>query len=129
MMRIALGTLLRVVALCLVTLPSLWAQTDWPTYGHDLASTRFSPLTQINATNVAKLVPAWTYQMNATEDGQPTRKMKMEATPLVINGVMYLPTPGGRVVALDPETGKEIWRYTLPGTASASARGVAYWSG
>jgi quinoprotein glucose dehydrogenase len=128
-MRITFRTLPRVVALCVLTLPTLWGQTDWPTYGHDLASTRFSPLAQINATNVSKLVPAWTYHLNANEEGQPARKMKLEATPVVINGVMYVPTPGGHVVALDPETGKELWRYTLPGTDSPSARGVSYWSG
>ena len=51
-----------------------------------------------------------------------------QVTPIVVNGVMYLPT-GNKVVALDPETGKELWRYDLkPGTV-ASQRGVAYWPG
>ena len=47
-----------------------------------------------------------------------------EVTPIVVNGVMYLPS-GHRVVALEPETGKEIWRYELP-EGLASFRGVAY---
>ena len=51
-----------------------------------------------------------------------------EVTPIVVNGVMYLPA-GNRVVALDPETGKEIWRYDLKNGAMASQRGVAYWPG
>ena len=51
-----------------------------------------------------------------------------EATPLVINGIMYLPTPYSRVVALDPTTGKEIWAYQLP-SGNASTRGIEYWGG
>jgi quinoprotein glucose dehydrogenase len=50
-----------------------------------------------------------------------------EITPIVVNGVMYMPS-GNRVVALEPETGKEIWRYELP-EGIASFRGVAYWPG
>ena len=50
-----------------------------------------------------------------------------EVTPIVVNGVMYLPA-GNRVVALDPDTGAEVWRYELK-TGAASQRGVAYWPG
>src|SRR5204862_370506 len=50
-----------------------------------------------------------------------------EVTPIVVNGVMYMPS-GNRVVALEPDTGKEIWRYELP-EGLASFRGVAYWPG
>jgi quinoprotein glucose dehydrogenase len=51
-----------------------------------------------------------------------------QVTPIVVNGVMYLPA-GNKVVALDPDTGKEVWRYDMPGGLMASARGVAYWPG
>ncbi len=105
--------------------------SEWPMYGHDLAGTRYSPLTQINTKNVAKLTQVWSYRLQpavegggAPEGGQaPTS----EATPIVVNGVMYLPA-GRRVVALDPQTGKEIWSYPLP-TGAPSRRGVAYWPG
>jgi len=96
--------------------------SDWPTYNHDLAGTRFSPLTQINTQNVSRLTPAWTYRP-ADNGGRASA----ESTPIVVGGVMYL-TAGNRVVALEPETGKEIWRYDLK-AGQASQRGVAYWPG
>src|SRR5688572_1844965 len=108
---------------------------DWPTYNRDLAGTRYSPLTQINTRNVARLAPAWTYRLRP-EPGQsvpaidkPASSFELfqQVTPIVVNGVMYLPA-GHRVVALEPETGKEIWRYELP-EGLASFRGVAYWPG
>ena len=52
-----------------------------------------------------------------------------EATPIVVNGVMYLPVRGHQVLALDAETGEEIWRYQMPTTVTTTARGVAYWPG
>jgi quinoprotein glucose dehydrogenase len=108
---------------------------DWPMYNRDLAGTRYSPLTQITPTNVATLVEAWSYRLRP-EPGKPVPAVDkpassfeifQEVTPIVVNGVMYLPS-GNRVVALEPETGKEIWRYELP-EGLASFRGVAYWPG
>ena len=96
------------------TLP-LFAQSqadrDWPMFNRDLAGTRYSPLTQINTANVAKLTKAWPYRFNRegkTISGQSPSELYQEITPIVVNGVMYLPS-GDRVVALEPETGKEIW--------------------
>ncbi|HEX4097321.1 MAG TPA: PQQ-binding-like beta-propeller repeat protein, partial [Caulobacteraceae bacterium] len=99
---------------------------DWRTIGRDLALSRFSPLKQINRSNVANLQPAWSYQMK----GYNT------ASPLVIDGVMYFPA-GSRVVALDADTGKEIWSFTGPAGGATpsgrgggfSTRGVGYWAG
>src|SRR4029453_2715866 len=111
------------------------AAADWPMYNRDLAGTRYSPLTQINTKNVATLAPAWSYRLRP-EPGRsvpaihnPARSFEIfqQVTPIVVNGVMYLPS-GNRVVALEPETGKEIWRYELP-EGLASFRGVAYWPG
>ncbi len=98
------------------------ASSEWPTYNRDLAGTRYSPLSQINTSNVARLRQAWIYRPSAT-GGRPSA----EVTPIVVNGVMYL-TAGNRVLALEPETGKEIWRYELQ-NGQASQRGVAYWPG
>jgi glucose dehydrogenase len=100
--------------------------SDWPMYGHDLASTRFSPLSQINPDNVAKLKVAWSYPMRPGGSG-PAGGAFSQVTPIVVGDVMYLPA-GNRVVALEPETGKEIWSYQRP-TGLVSARGVAYWPG
>ena len=95
---------------------------DWPTYNHDLAGTRYSPLTQITPSNVGKLKLAWAYRPSET-GGRPSP----QAVPLVVNGRMYL-TAGLRIVALEPETGSEIWRYQVTG-GNPSQRGVAYWPG
>src|SRR4249920_3383072 len=109
--------------------------SDWPTYNRDLAGTRYSPLTQINTTNVASLTRVWSYRLRpepgksvpAIDKPASSFEIFQEVTPIVVNGVMYLPS-GDRVVALEPETGKEIWRYELP-EGLASFRGVAYWPG
>ena len=74
---------------------------DWRTIDRDLAQTRYSPLKQIDRANVGKLATAWSYTMKGANT----------ASPLVIGGVMYLPA-GARVVALDADTGKEIWSHT-----------------
>ena len=103
---------------------------DWPMFLHDLAGTRYSPLDQINTSNVSKLTQAWFYRFDRqgkTIHGLSPTELYQEVTPIVVNGVMYLPA-GDRVAALDPETGKELWTYELSGTL-ASFRGVGYWPG
>ena len=97
---------------------------DWPTQNYDLAGTRFSPLKQINTTNVSRLKQVWTFKLR-TDDKTPFQAS--EAVPIVVNGVMYL-SAANRVVALEPETGKEIWRYVSTESAP-SRRGVAWWPG
>ncbi|MGH7620470.1 MAG: PQQ-binding-like beta-propeller repeat protein [Gemmatimonadaceae bacterium] len=86
------------------------AQGEWTAYGHDPLGSRFSPLTQIDRTNVSRLAVAWTYRTGDASESthQP---VKFEATPLVVDGTMYLSTPFGRVIALDPATGKERWTF------------------
>jgi glucose dehydrogenase len=100
--------------------------TDWPMYNRDLAGTRFSPLAQINTENVAKLTQVWTYRPRVGGDG-PSAASFNQVTPIVVNDVMYV-AAGNRVVALEPETGKEIWRYELK-AGLVPQRGVAYWPG
>jgi quinoprotein glucose dehydrogenase len=126
-MRIAVGTGL---AACVALAAAAGAHAkdsmpdgDWRTINRDLAATRYSPLTQINRANVATLTTAWSYPMK----GYNT------ASPLVIGGVMYLPA-ANRVVALDADTGKEIWSHAEqrdPALArdTISTRGVGYWPG
>jgi glucose dehydrogenase len=108
---------------------------DWPTYNRDLAGTRYSPLTQINTGNVTQLKEVWTYLMRppagvpvpAVDQPASSFEIFQQVTPIVVNGVMYLPS-GNRVVALEPETGKEIWRHELS-EGLASFRGLTYWPG
>src|SRR5262245_4787856 len=105
------------------------ASPDWPMYRHDFAGTGWSPLTEIDAGNVARLRQAWTYglQSDTPSTGRGAGGPNSEATPIVVNGTMYVPA-ANRVVALDPQTGQERWRYVVTGGAP-SRRGVAFWAG
>lgn len=76
---------------------------EWPVYGLDSANHRLAPITAINPKTVGKLVPKWIYQSGVTGTFQ--------ATPLVIDGRMYVSLPNSHVVALDAKTGEELWRY------------------
>jgi len=101
---------------------------DWPTVGNDPGGMKYSPLTQITPANVTNLAPAWTYDTGAPAAGYTI-------TPIVISNVMYLPVQGSIVVAVQADSGKELWRFdlkTLPNIApnpSAGGRGISYWPG
>ena len=115
------------------TAHGLRAQRDWPTYGYDAGSTRFSPLTQINTGNGGRLARAWTYRSFVempVQQGQTPSAVRRgsQASPLVVDGVLYMPTPYGRVVALEAHTGKELWFYQSRNGA-ITQRGVEYWAG
>ena len=101
---------------------------QWPQYGSTLAGTRFSPLTQVNRGSVEKLKLAWTYRTGVVQRGETSG---MEATPLLVNDTLYFCTQTNIVIALDPETGAERWRYDprIDATGAslvATCRGVAY---
>jgi quinoprotein glucose dehydrogenase len=136
---------------------------DWPMYSRDLAGTRFSPLADIHAGNVARLTQAWSLvliqpggrrgggptagrggpagrgaepagdagrgQARGGEDPFGSAGSNPQVTPIVIDGVMYLPARGNQVLALDADSGKELWRHQLPAGVTTTARGVAYWPG
>lgn len=99
------------------------ATGSWPSHGRDYTNQRFSPLTQINSRNIEKLALRWSYRSGV--------KATFQATPIVVDGVMYLSLPYSHVVALDAKTGEEIWRYEHrlhPGRklcCSPANRGVA----
>jgi glucose dehydrogenase len=123
--------LLRLLFPAVIVTLRLSAQTDWPAYGHDPAGQRYSPLTQINTTNVAKLKLAWQYGSDPTGiDLNPTTRAltATEAVPIMADGVLFTPTVHHTIVALDPQTGREIWKYDL-GKAAAPLRGVTWWRG
>ena len=107
------------------------AAGDWPNYGRTPGGDRHSPLAQIDRGNVGKLTLAWEYKTGEAgiETGNPTA---LEATPLVIDGVMYLSTPLGKVIALDPVTGKQRWVRDVGVKRDRHfgdwvSRGVSYW--
>jgi quinoprotein glucose dehydrogenase len=113
---------------------SLVHAQEWKHYGGDPGGTKFSSLSEINRSNVQRLRPAWVFHTGDVSDGTRwATRSAFETTPIVVNGVMYLTTPFSRVIALDPETGKELWSFDpgLDRTESANLfinRGVAYWS-
>jgi quinoprotein glucose dehydrogenase len=100
---------------------------DWPMFNRDLGGTRYSPLAEINVRNVSKLAEVWTFHLHQPNETAEGRRASSEATPIVVNDVMYLPA-GDSIVALEPETGQEIWRHKVM-DGVPSRRGVSYWAG
>ncbi len=79
------------------------AAEDWPGYGRDLTNQRYSPLKQVDPTNVARLEPAFVFQTGVVDS--------FETTPVVAGNTMYLTAPHDHVFALDARTGKRLWHY------------------
>jgi quinoprotein glucose dehydrogenase len=85
---------------------------EWAFYGGDHAGTKYSPLTEINTHTAAQLHVAWQWQTGEVPlDKYETRPGMFEATPLMIDNVLYFSTPYHRVVALNADTGAELWAY------------------
>jgi quinoprotein glucose dehydrogenase len=112
----------------------LCAGQEWRYWGGDAGGQKYSKLKQIDRANVARLKPAWTFHTGEIADGKNyVMRSAFETTPLVANGVMYLTTPFNRVVALEPETGKQLWTFD-PGIDKTKAanlfisRGCSYWT-
>jgi quinoprotein glucose dehydrogenase len=112
----------------------LQAGSDWPAYGGSYSARRFSPLTQITPDNVSKLQRAWIAHTGDLPKTATARKMYgAETTPLKVGDTLYLCSAKNILVALDPVSGKERWRYdpavadkSIPYTAAC--RGVSYFS-
>lgn len=105
---------------------SALAQNDWPVYGGDPGNRRYSRLAEIDTGNASKLAEAWVFDTRPTPAAHANRPA--QATPLVVNGVMYVVTAHQSLVALDPESGKPIWIFTHQ-HVGRPPRGVAYWPG
>lgn len=116
-----------------LVLLALAADAQWTAYGGDPGGTRHSAATQIDRTNVTELQTAWTYKTNGLYRPKESRPSALETTPLYINGTLYLTSALGRVAALDPATGKEIWSFDpqIPrdkGYGDFTNRGVSWHS-
>ena len=100
--------------------------TTWSVYRGDPANTAYSGLDQINKENVNQLEVAWTYHTGDAEEGN---RSAIQCNPIIVNGMMYVTSPKLKLIALDPATGKEIWRFDpFTGTQSSGVnRGVTYW--
>jgi len=102
---------------------------EWPTYGLDYAESRFSHLDQINGTNVQDLGLLWTYNLESTRG--------VEATPLVVDGIMYVSASWSVVHAIDARTGQRLWTFDpevprelgYKGCCDVVNRGVAVYDG
>jgi quinoprotein glucose dehydrogenase len=122
------------ISLLVVIVAALHAQeVSWSANGRDVQGTRYLPAKQITKDNVSRLEVAWTYRTGEMEARFATKKpTAFEATPLVVDGTMYLGTPLGRVIALDPATGRERWVFD-PEIArditygDFASRGVSTW--
>ncbi|WP_426099646.1 MULTISPECIES: glucose/quinate/shikimate family membrane-bound PQQ-dependent dehydrogenase [unclassified Pseudomonas] len=112
------------------------ADGDWNAYGRSAYGDRYSPLAQITPENAHKLVPAWTFRTGDIPGAGDPGETTAENTPLKVNGMLYVCTPHSQVIALDPDTGKEIWRFdpkittqgaeSFKGWAHMTCRGVSY---
>ena len=109
------------------------ADQGWPTYGNDAGGTRYSAASQIDRANVVHLKVAWTYRTGANVI--PTRLIKkaaFEATPILINGVLFLSTPYNHVIALNAQSGFKLWEYDPQvnlqrNYSEVASRGVSAW--
>jgi quinoprotein glucose dehydrogenase len=120
-----------VLVVC-VTLFGQQGEGDWLAYGRDARGERFSPLTQIRRENVSSLRVAWTFRTGDAYQPRNGRPTAFEATPLHVDGTLYLSTPVGRVFALDPMTGKQRWVFDAKvprdaGYGDFASRGVSTW--
>ena len=108
--------------------PAAREDVDWRVTGGEPGQTRFSPLDQITRDNVKKLRVAWTYHAG---DASPQNRSEIQATPIVVRGVLYSTSPSLNLLALRAATGQLLWRFDpFAGQSRREAhvnRGVAYW--
>ncbi|HEY2933150.1 MAG TPA: pyrroloquinoline quinone-dependent dehydrogenase [Acidobacteriota bacterium] len=107
---------------------------EWRSYGGDPGGMRYSRLKQINRSNVAQLERAWTYHTGEIDQntGKGIDSFAFQCTPIMVDGMLYLSTPNNRIIALNAETGRELWVFDpkLDWTKVHNyprSRGVAYW--
>lgn len=109
-------------------------EAGWLAYGGDAGGTRYSTAAQIDRSNVDKLKVAWTFRTGATAiETKLAKKAAFEATPILVDGKLFLATPYDQVIALDPGNGEKIWDYD-PGVdltmsqSEVTSRGVSAWT-
>ncbi len=108
-------------------------ESDWPAYGRDAGGSRYSPLAQINRGNASQLKIAWTYRTGAADvKAASAKNAAFEATPILVDGMLFMSTPYNRVIALDPATGVEKWTYDPhvkldQHYSEMTSRGVSAW--
>jgi quinoprotein glucose dehydrogenase len=107
------------------------ADGDWAAYGHSWRGDRFSPLGQITTANASQLVQGWVFHTGDRKRPEDPDEFTYEVTPIKVGGLLYLCTPHDVVFALDPDTGRQVWRFDPQGRGSKemqhlTCRGVSY---
>ena len=107
---------------------------EWSSYGGDEGGQRYAPFTQITRDNVAELKPVWTYQTGDLENKPETLpRSGLQVTPILAEGALYICTPFNEVIALDPATGEQKWRFdpkvnlSINPANNFKCRGVTFW--
>ncbi|MCW5970099.1 MAG: pyrroloquinoline quinone-dependent dehydrogenase [Blastocatellales bacterium] len=109
--------------------------SDWPAYGRDPGGSRYAPIAEINRENVNDLKVAWSYRTGASEvKAASANNAAFEATPILVDGALFLSTPYSRVISLDPATGGERWTFDPQINlerrySEMTSRGVSAWPG
>lgn len=125
MKRFSYPALLLIVGL--LSLTEKPATTDWPEYNGGPDRNHFSPLTQLNPTNVAGLQVAWEYASGGVDTLK--NNTQIQCNPLIIDGVLYGVSAGSQAFALDAATGKQLWKTAFTDdTFAMNSRGVTYWT-
>ncbi len=127
-MHDSLTLTLTAVAVCLLTACDSPRRDDWPVTGGAPSNDRYSTLDQIDRANVARLTVAWTYH---TGDAPAGGRSQMQATPIVVDSILYTTTPALAVIALRADSGTLRWRFDpFDGRTPElhANRGVAYWA-
>jgi quinoprotein glucose dehydrogenase len=107
---------------------------EWSAYGRDPGGSRYSPLKQIDRSNVKTLKAAWTFRTGASDvKGRSVNNAAFEATPILVDGTLYFSTPFNCVIALDPAKGTERWSYDpkvdlTKSYSELTSRGVSSWA-
>ncbi len=106
---------------------------EWSSYGRDVLGARHSPLADVDTASVRRLAVAWTYHTGEVGAAAATnRKRSLEVTPIVVDGTMFIITPLGRIIALDPDSGTERWTFDARIDRTVrygdhTSRGVSTW--
>ncbi len=131
---------LLLLLLCLVNMLTSFAQKndqEWPAYGGDPGGMRHAAIDQITPDNVKQMKVAWTYrtgELDYYKDNEAGEKAAFEATPIMVEGTLYLSTPSNRVMAIDAASGAEKWKFDpevdlREGYSEITSRGVSTWPG
>ncbi len=115
------------LTLGLLSLTDKPATTDWPEYNGGPDRNHYSPLTQLDPGNVARLQLAWEYASGGVDTLK--NNTQIQCNPLIIDGVLYGVSAGSQAFALDAATGKQLWKTAFTDdTFAMNSRGLTYWT-